>query len=142
MANIDVSISKGAEVEEGYNNWESVFEHFADEYTSSSGKTNPAILVPANNLQDPESVDIFSRSTRSFKLGSSRVYRDDKDQCSIQVRVFHAGTPIPSTEEVTYDRDMYYVQLNWHNPNDSVGALKHLLIDVLKINIPQLRGCE
>lgn len=129
--------------EKNFTEWDNVFEYLATNYDEYD-KINPAVLVPASNLTDPESLDKFgSAEIRSLNLGAGRVYRDKNDSCSIQVRVYDGTQPIPHAPQTTYDQNMYHIQLNWHNPNDVYGALKHLFVDVLKIELPQIeRKCN
>lgn len=119
-----------------FSDWDTVFEYLATNYDEYD-RVNPAFIIPSENLTDPGNLTKFtSAELRSFNIGASRVYRDKNDQCSIQVRVYESGEPIPHAPEPTYDHGMYHIQLNWHNPNDVYGALKHLFVDVLKIDLP------
>lgn len=140
MSETDVSF-KDPEAEKRFTEWRDVFDYFSQQYRESQNP-DQSILVEGDNLRDPDEVDFFDPSFLSFDLGSDKVYRDQRDVCSLQLRVYDSGTPIPGSEKHVYPQQMYHIQLDWHNPNDPVGALKHLLVDVLKLDMPELeRAC-
>jgi hypothetical protein len=124
-----------------FTTWKEVFNYFSDQYRNSKNP-DQAILVEGENLRNPDDVDFFDPSLLSFRLGADRVYRDKKDVCSLQIRVYDAGAPVAGTDEKIYSQQMYHIQLDWHNPDDPIGALKHFLVDVLKLDMPELeRAC-
>lgn len=101
-------------------------------------KLNPDIVVPADNLCDPEDCRLFQRANlMSLNKGTQYVFRDDRREDSLQVRVYKDG--VVDIENTQYQQPVYHIQLDRFNPShDPVAALGHLFVDIIGIQVPSV----
>ena len=149
---------------ENIRSWDDIYDYLLNQYRRSEAKyaqkevIKPDVIVPKNRVRDAEKVNAFSRTRRSFHLKSVYNKRHKSYRCSIQVRKYKNGEHLYNgvkednniflgtsiKEEIkNIDRELYYVQLNWKNPDatphddiyQSIRALLgHLFLDVLETN--------
>lgn len=102
-------------------------------------KLNPDIVVPSKNLEDPENTNIFrSSEIMSLNKGTEYVFRDNRREDSLQVRVYKDGEV--GIENTRYDQPVYHVQLDRFNPIEGpVAALGHLFADIIGVEVPSLK---
>ncbi len=127
------------EIKRDFNNWDEVFKYLVEK-SHSQQTANPDIAVPASKLPSPKFVNKFNSAHRkSFKLGSDYVFRDNRTEESLQVRVYEDGKPSERFGELSehIDETVYVVQLNQFNPQKGVfESVAHLYEDVLKLPNP------
>lgn len=101
-------------------------------------KLNPDVVVPADNLCDPEDCKLFQKSELlSLNKGTQYVFRDNRREDSLQVRVYKDG--VVDLENTEYQQPVYHIQLDRFNPSkDPVAALGHLFVDVIGIQVPNI----
>jgi hypothetical protein len=154
-----------AEYRENLNGWAEVYNYLTrlykqreQKYIQSSEVSKPDVIIPRSNVPNAGSRGYFQRTNRSFDLGAEYNMRHKTSQCSLQVRKYDngeklynsihknnnifLGTTIPK-DLANIKRELYYVQLNWKNPDatqheditNSVRALVgHLFLDVIGHN--------
>lgn len=146
-------------------NWPQLYDYLLQEYKNRESKyvqgsavAKPDVIVPKSNVPNAKSTGYFRKTNRSFDLGSEYNVRHKTAQCSIQVRKYDNGTDmyeslhhdnnvylgadVPESVQ-SVDEPLYYVQLNWKNPeatsfddiSQSVRSLiGHLFLDVIGYN--------
>lgn len=143
--------------------WQDIYKDLVRqfEYSGSSignSTEKPDLIVPKSNVPDATTQN-FQPTNRSFDLGAVYNKRDKRFGCSVQVRKYndgehlvegitpehnvYLGTQVEDSVE-KHNGPLYYVQLNWKNPEStpiddpeqSIRALiGHLFLDVLGIRI-------
>jgi hypothetical protein len=115
--------------------WKEAFRQLC-ERGQEMNKLNPDIVVPADNLCDPEDCVLFQRADlMSLNKGTQHVFRDNRRQDSLQVRVYKDG--LVDIENTQYQQPVYHIQLDRFDPSsDAVAAIGHFFVDVLGIQIP------
>lgn len=145
--------------------WSQVYDYLLGQYKSRESKyvnsnsvAKPDVIIPRGNVRDAGSTGYFENTSRSFDLGAEYNMRQKTFRCSIQVRKYNSGEHLYnslhadnniflgtniSEEILSLDEELYFVQLNWKNPeatshediSQSVRALiGHLFTDVLGYN--------
>ena len=153
------------ELRSDLNNWAQVYDYLLrqyrnreSKYANSNSVAKPDVIIPRENVTNAGETGYFERTSRSFDLGAEYNMRQKTYRCSIQVRKYNSGehlhnslhhnnnvflgTDIP-TDILSVDKDLYFVQINWKNPEAtshkdvkrSVRALiGHLFTDVIGYN--------
>lgn len=94
-----------------------------------------SIVVPSDNLKSPKNHRLFEKSFLSLPRDADYVFRDEKHEDSLQIRVYTDGNVEPTGKK--YDEEVYHIQLDEHNPSEGIEhAIKHLLIDVIGVDLP------
>lgn len=153
------------ELQENFSGWYEIYKYLARDYFQRESKylhgskvNKPDVIVPSESVPNPRQISEFSPTNRSFDLSAEYNLRHDSIGCSIQIRIYEdgehlyrsvdednnifLGTDIPRDIQ-SYQDQLYYVQLNWKNPERtslddierSVRALiGHLFLDILAYN--------
>lgn len=111
--------------------WEDVIRRLIERCQRCNKKS---IVVPAKNLCDPSKSELLNEAMiLSLRKDSECVYRDERSQCSLQVRYYEDGdaTPMGGGD---YSYPVYHIQVDLYNPTKGiVEAIKHLFYDVIEL---------
>lgn len=122
---------------EDIKSWDEAFKELCKK-GKEMDKLNPDIVVPSENLQNPENTNLFRRSEiMSLNKGTEYVFRDNRREDSLQVRVYKDGKA--DIESTKYEEPVYHVQLDRFNPVEGpVAAIGHLFSDIIGVKVPDL----
>lgn len=110
------------------NTWRGAFNKLYNE--ADPNNLNPELIIPASQLPNPEDAEIeFEESLLSLSNGAEEVYRDNRVNPTLQVRIYRDRNPSSNqTNEV------YHIQLDQYNPSKGFDkALKHLIVDIIGV---------
>lgn len=120
---------------ENVDTWEDVVNILRSECSACG---THSVIVPANSVGNPANISRFDVAAfpQSLPKDSEEVYRDNREDCTIQIRYYDDGdtTPLGGSN---FDKPVYHIQLDFHNPSTGIDEiLGHLFHDLLGIKLP------